>query len=214
MAVPATPAPDPDRWFERPVLTGEHVTLRPLQQQDADQWLAALGDEQTASELWRWMTVPRPQTTEQAHRVVADHLDRQGAGKSVCFTQIDNASGRLAGLTTYYDIDPALRTLAIGWTWIARPFWSSGINPEAKLLLLRRAFDDLGAARVVWHVDIHNERSQAAVLKLGAAREGVLRKHRIRPDGTWRDTVQFCMTDDDWPAVHRRLVDRLESIGE
>lgn len=210
MAVPATPAPEPDRWFERPVLSGDHVILRPLRQQDADGWLAALGDEPTASELWRWMTVPRPTTVEQAHRVVADHLFRQRAGKSVCFTQIDKASGRLAGLTTYYDIDPALRTLAIGWTWIARPFWSTGINPEAKLLLLRRAFDELGAARVVWHVDINNERSQAAVLKLGAVREGVLRKHRIRPDGSWRDTIQFCMTDDDWPDAEQRLVVRLD----
>lgn len=212
MSVPATAAPNPDEWYAAPTLAGRHVTLRPLRQDDADEWLPALGDEQTARELWAWMPTPVPTTDAAAHQVVADHLARQQARQSVCFTQIDNATGELAGLTTYYDLNPALRTLAIGWTWIGKPYWGGGVNPESKLLLLQRAFDDLGAARVVWHVDIRNERSRAAVLKLGAVQEGVLRKHRIRPDGTWRDTVQFCMTDDDWPAARDRLRERLEAL--
>lgn len=212
MTVPATPAPHPERWLERPTLAGRHVTLRPLRENDADQWVAALGEEETARELWAWMPTPVPSTDAEAHQVVADHLARQDAGQSVCFTQIDNATGRLAGLTTYYDIVPALRTLAIGWTWIGKPYWGGGVNPESKLLLLQRAFDDLGAARVVWHVDIRNERSQAAVRKLGAVEEGVLRKHRIRPDGSWRDTVQFCLTDDDWPTARDRLQARLAAL--
>lgn len=211
MTTLATPAPEPERWYERPTLVGEHVTLRPLVQQDAAAWLGALGDDRTASELWAWMSVPRPRSDADAATVVADHLARQEARQSVCFTQLDSVTGRLVGLTTYYDINPALRTLAIGWTWIARPYWSTGINPESKLLLLRRAFDDLGAVRVVWHVDVRNERSQAAVQKLGATREGLLRKHRIRPDGSWRDTVQLAMTDDDWPAARERLHERLAS---
>jgi N-acetyltransferase len=198
-----------DAWYERPTLTGRHVLLRPLQQSDADAWIDALGEPASAAELWRGMTVPRPKTDADAQQVVADHLARQEAKQSVCFTQIDAATGRLAGLTTYYDINPPQRALAIGWTWIARPYWSTGINAESKLMLLERAFDVLGAVRVVWHVDIRNERSQAAVSKLGAVREGVLRKHKLRPDGSWRDTVLFAITDDEWPVHRDRLRDRV-----
>ena len=113
------------------------------------------------------------------------------------------------GTTSLYEVVPAVRTLAIGHTWLGKPWWRTGHNTESKLLLLSYAFDDLGAARVVWHTDIHNERSQAAIARLGAAREGVLRKHRIRFDGSWRDTVQYSMTDDDWPAARDRLSSRL-----
>ena len=203
--VAATPAPEPERWYDAPTLVGTHVTLRPLQQSDADSWLRALGALDTARELWAGMTVALPTATDEAHAVVADHLARQDARQSVCFTQLDSATGELAGLTTYDDINPALRTLAIGWTWIAKPYWATGINPESKLLLLRRAFEDLGAARVVWHVDIRNERSQAAIERLGARREGVLRKHKPRDDGSWRDTVTYSMLDHEWPAARQRL---------
>ncbi|HST48431.1 GNAT family N-acetyltransferase, partial [Jatrophihabitans sp.] len=83
-------------------------------------------------------------------------------------------------------------------------------NTESKLLLLSHAFDELGAARVVWHTDVRNERSRAAILRLGATFEGVLRKHRILPDGSWRDTAQYAMTDEDWPAARQRLRASLE----
>ena len=115
----------------------------------------------------------------------------------------------LIGTTSLYEINPALRTLAIGHTWLGRPWWRTGHNTDSKLVLLTYAFDELGAARVVWHTDIYNERSQAAIARLGATREGVLRKHRIRLDGTWRDTVQYSMTDDDWPAARAHLIARL-----
>ena len=118
---------------------------------------------------------------------------------------------RFIGTTSLYEVVPAVRTLAIGHTWLGRAWWRTGHNTESKLLLLRYAFDDLGAARVVWHTDIHNERSQAAIARLGATREGVLRKHRVRFDGTWRDTVQYAMTDDDWPEARDRLTARLEA---
>ena len=118
-------------------------------------------------------------------------------------------SGDVAGSTSFYDVNPALRTLAIGHTWLARRFWRTGHNTESKLLLLTHAFDVLGAARVVWHTDVRNERSQAAIARLGAQREGEFRKHRLRRDGSWRTTVQFAMTDDDWPAARERLTARL-----
>ena len=88
---------------------------------------------------------------------------------------------------------------------LARPRWRTGVNTEAKLLLLRHAFETLGAVRVEWHTDLCNERSQRAIERLGAVREGVLRRHRLRPDGTWRDTVQYSMTDAEWPQRTDRL---------
>lgn len=209
----STSSDSPDSWYKVPTLTGRHVTLRPLQQSDADLWLDALGEPESAADLWHGMTVPLPTTDAAVQQVVADHLARQTAHQSVCFTQLA-PDRKLAGFTTYYDIDPApeRRSLAIGWTWIARPYWSTGVNPESKLLLLERAFDVLGAVRVVWHVDIRNDRSQAAVAKLGAVREGVLRKHKLRPDGTWRDTVLFAMTDDEWPSHRERLRARVAQL--
>ena len=92
-----------------------------------------------------------------------------------------------------------------GTPFLGRPWWRTGVNTEAKLLLLRRAFDDLGAERVFWYTDIRNERSQRAIDRLGATREGVLRANRMRPDGSWRDTVLYAMTADEWPAAHARL---------
>ena len=129
------------------------------------------------------------------------------------WAQVDAASGRAIGMTTFYEIGASLRTVAIGHTWLGRPYWRQGHNPpqaggaptEAKLLLLTRAFDDLGCVRVVWQTDVRNERSQAAITRLGAAREGLLRKHRRRPDGSWRDTVAYAMLNDEWPTARARL---------
>src|SRR5262249_55179061 len=109
--------------------------------------------------------------------------------------------------------NPPARALAIGHTWLGKPWWRTGHNTESKLLMLGHAFDNLGAVRVVWHTDIYNIRSQAAIERLGAIREGVLRKHRLRFDGSWRDTVQYAMTDEDWPAARAALTARLTTEG-
>jgi RimJ/RimL family protein N-acetyltransferase len=92
---------------------------------------------------------------------------------------------------------------------VARAWWRTGVNTEAKLMLMRRAFEDLGAERVEWQTDIRNERSQAAIARLGATREGVLRHNRKRADGSWRDSVLFAMTAEQWPAARDRLTARL-----
>ena len=126
-------------------------------------------------------------------------------GERVPWVQRCADTGAVIGTTSYYDVDEATRSLAIGHTFLGPPWWRTGVNTEAKLLLLSRAFEDLGAVRVVWHTDIRNERSQRAIERLGATREGVLRRHKPRPDGTWRDTVQYAMTVDEWPAVRDRL---------
>jgi RimJ/RimL family protein N-acetyltransferase len=97
----------------------------------------------------------------------------------------------------------------IGHTWLGQRWWRTGHNTEAKLLLLSHAFETLGAVRVVFHTDLRNTRSQGAIERLGAVREGVLRKHRRRWDGSWRDTVQYAMVDDEWPAAKETLATRL-----
>src|SRR4029453_5580186 len=122
-------------------------------------------------------------------------------------------TGEVMGLTCYHDIDEAARSLAIGHTILGRAWWRSAVNTESKLLLLERAFDVLGAERVFWHTDIRNERSQRAIARRGAAREGLIRRHRKRPDGTWRDSVMFAMTADEWPAAAARLRKRPADPG-
>ena len=200
-------APNPDHWYALPVLTGRLVRLAPLTIEDAPGYLAAAADD--AEEVFRWLTTSAPRTLADAQAQVAAGLAARARGVRLPYAQFDARTGEFAGSTSYYEVDPAARAIAIGHTWLGRRWWRSGVNTEAKLLLLSHAFDTLGAARVVWHTDIRNERSQAAIARLGATREGVLRKHRIRPDGSWRDTVQYAMTDDDWPGVRQRLGDRL-----
>ncbi|MCL3817704.1 GNAT family N-acetyltransferase [Aeromicrobium wangtongii] len=190
--------------FHRPApLTGRLVRLEPLTPEHAEGVLAAADSD----EVFRWLSFERPRDLAAARALVDRYL---GDPALVAWAQIDTATGRVAGLTTFYDVDATLRTVAIGFTWLGSAHWRTGLNTESKLLLLTRAFDDLGCVRVVWHTDIFNQRSQAAIARLGAQREGVLRKHRIRRDGTWRDTVQFSMIDDEWPAARAALHSRLD----
>ena len=120
-------------------------------------------------------------------------------------------SGRAVGITTYRDIDDAHRTLEVGGTWLGRPWWRTAINTEAKLLILGHAFDVLGANRVAIKTDIRNERSQAAIARLGAKREGVLRHQYVRRDGTLRDTVMYSVIPEEWPGVRANLLARLRA---
>lgn len=189
-------------WFQTPTLSGDHVSLVPLEALHAAGVLAASDDD----EVFRWQSFARPQTMAEAEALVDLYLGRPN---TCSWAPIDQATGEVAGLTTYYDIDPVRQSVAIGSTWLGRRFWRTGINTESKLLLLQRAFDELGCARVVWHVDIFNERSQTAVSRIGGVREGVLRKHMVRRDGSWRDTVLFSMTDDEWPRAKEKLTARL-----
>ncbi|MDG4759442.1 bifunctional pyridoxamine 5'-phosphate oxidase family protein/GNAT family N-acetyltransferase [Micromonospora sp. WMMD710] len=192
-------------WHDPVPLHGEHVRLEPLEAAHADDLHTATADD----EVWRHLTVARPSAPAGTADVIAGALAAQHRGERVAWAQRSVTTGVVVGTTSYDEIDPERRSVAIGHTFLGRPWWRTGINTEAKLLLLGRAFDDLGAVRVVWHTDIRNVRSQAAIERLGATREGVLRMHRQRPDGSWRDTVQYAMTVDEWPSAQARLRERL-----
>lgn len=185
-------------WTATPDLVAGHVLLTELRAEHAAGLLAAADHD----DVFRWTSRPRPRNLDEAAQTIAWFTANPDVHT---WAQIDRASGLLAGVTSYYDIDPGRRTLAIGHTWLGRRHWRTPINTEAKLLLLTRAFDDLGCVRVVWHVDNLNVRSQAAVERLGAMHEGVLRKHRRRQDGSWRDTFTYSLLDDEWPAARDRL---------
>ncbi|MET0492596.1 MAG: GNAT family protein [Actinoplanes sp.] len=149
-----------------------------------------------------------PVTVDDAAAHIVAALGARARGSRLPYAQIDATTGEFAGTTSLADPDPGQRTVSIGYTWLGRRWWRSGMNTEAKLLLMTYAFETLGAVRVAWVTDILNLRAQAAIERLGAVREGVLRKHRRRADGSWRDTVLYAMVDDDWPAAKAALTAR------
>lgn len=160
-------------------------------------------------EIWRWQGGPAPATEEELGAKLSALLDGAGQRTSLPFAVIHLASRRAIGWSCYLDIDVSDERLEIGWTWYGREYWRTVVNSEAKLLLLGHAFEDLGMGRVQLKTDHRNERSQTAIARLGARREGVLRRHRIRHDGSWRDTVYFSLLADEWPAAKERLRARL-----
>lgn len=194
-------------WWRQPTLTGNHVRLEPLTLEHAPGLHAAGRDPA----VWTHLSARWPSDLAATTAYIESHLAAQADGDRLVYAQIALPTGRVAGVTSYYEITPAHRALAIGHTWIGTDFQRTALNTEAKLLLLGRAFEQLAALRVVWHTDVRNERSQRAIERLGAQREGLLRQHRIRPDGTLRDTVQYSMLAGEWPdaraALRKRLAD-------
>ncbi len=203
--LPAYLRPDRGPWLDAPTLEGAHVELSALDMSHVDGLLTGLAD----AEVWRYLLRPMPANRDEMAGWVAEALRMWQRGERVPFVLRCARSGQVTGTTSYHDLDEANRSIAIGYTALAADRWRTGVNTEAKLLLLRRAFDVLGATRVEWHTDIRNERSQRAIERLGARREGVMRRHKQRPDGTWRDTVLYAMTDEQWPTAQARLENRL-----
>jgi RimJ/RimL family protein N-acetyltransferase len=201
----------PADWYALPVLTGTLLRLEPLAAEHAAGYLAAAGSGADAEEVFRWMFPAAPRDIDEAREHIAAALAARERRERFAYAQIDAVTGEFAGTSSFYDVVPAVRTIAIGHTWLGKKWWRTGHNTESKLLMLTHAFDTLGAARVVWHTDIYNTRSQDAIARLGAVREGELRKHRIRRDGSWRTTVQYSMTDDDWPTARAFLSSRLSA---
>ena len=189
-------------WVEPVTLRGDHVVLEPAADRHLPDLLAAAQDEQ----VFAWLPWRRPNTEAELAEILAG--ERQIA---LPFAQLERTTGRAVGITTYRDINAAHRTLEVGGTWIGRPWWRTAINTEAKLLILGHAFETLRANRVAIKTDIRNERSQAAIARLGAKREGVLRHQYIRPDGTLRDSVMYSVIPEEWPAVRAYLRERLDA---
>ncbi|MEV6654218.1 GNAT family protein [Streptomyces sp. NPDC051219] len=189
-------------------LTGHHVRLVPLAMDHLDDLFAAGGGD---DEVWRWQGGPTPHARADLGLKLAELLASAERGTYIPFAVIHRATDRAIGWTTFMDVDAADERLEIGWTWYGRAFWRTAANTEAKLLLLTHAFEDLGMGRVQLKTDHMNHRSQAAIARLGAKREGVLRRHRLRPDGTWRDSVYFSLLADEWPAAKANLGARLRA---
>ena len=186
------------------VLEGRHVRLEPLSQaHHAD--LAAVGLEE---ELWRWIPTP-VRTPEEMSAYIATALDEQARGVSLPFALIEKTSGRAIGSTRYGNIDRAHHRVEIGWTWVAPAWQRTAVNTEAKYLLLRHAFETLGCMRVELKTDSLNERSRAAILRIGAREEGTFRNHMITSTGRVRHTVYFSILDSEWPAVKSSLQSRM-----
>jgi RimJ/RimL family protein N-acetyltransferase len=187
----------------RPItLTGRYVRLQPLQLEHAADLLAAL---MIAPEIWQWRTMPAPQNVTAMQELLAAELKAQAQGTGIAFAQVALPLGQAVGVTTYMNISRRDRGLEIGSTWLGKPWQRTGINTEAKYLLLRHAFEDLGAVRVQLKTDSRNRQSQAAIERLGALREGVLRKHMLTQGDFLRDSVMYSIIDVEWTAVKARL---------
>lgn len=186
-------------------LTGTHVRIEPLGLEHVEGLAAATaGDE----EVWRWLPAFPAGEPELRALVEAALVDR-AAGTRFPWVVLEAATGRVVGSSSYLDIDAANQRIEIGWTWLSRSVWRTAVNTEAKLLLLGHAFDDLGYERVALKTHHRNERSQAAIARLGAVREGTLRHHVLHRDGTWRDSVYFSVLSAEWPGVRDGLRARL-----
>jgi RimJ/RimL family protein N-acetyltransferase len=190
---------------ESVTLEGDHVRLEPLALSH-HQALAVVGLDE---ELWRWIPVP-VRTPEEMRAYIETALEEQARGVSLPFAIIEKASGRAIGSTRYGNIDRTHRRVEIGWTWVAREWQRTAINTEAKYLLLRHAFETLRCIHVELKTDSLNERSRAAILRIGAREEGVFRNHMITGSGRIRHSVYFSITDVEWPAVKARLEEKLK----
>ena len=185
-------------------LTGRFVELRPLTRDDTEA-LVAVGLDPG---LWQH-TVSQVRSHADMARYIETALEEQSAGRSLPFIIGSRSDQRVVGCTRYGNIDRHNRRVEIGWTWVAPPWQRTPINTEAKLLLLRHAFESLGCVRVEFKTDRLNEKSRAALHRIGAVEEGTFRRHMITDSGRWRDSVYFSIVAEEWPAVRAGLEARL-----
>lgn len=188
--------------FVEPVtLSARGLTLVPLALDHENGLRLAAAD----GELWkiRITSVPAP---EQTRQYIEDALAMREAGNRFAFAVTDQATGTVLGCTSYHDIVPAVQRVEIGWTWYAKRCQRTHVNTTAKLLMLTHAFETLGCQVVGWRTDNFNFASQAAIERLGAKKDGVIRGHALRRDGTVRDTVMYSMRRGEWPEAKAQLM--------
>ncbi len=190
--------------MEQPVLKGKLVELHPIQVEHRQPIIDAASDGQ----LWEMTltVIPSPQTIDQYLNHAFENRDN---GSHIPFVIIDAASRKVVGCTRFWKIDRANRKLEIGHTWLSQSFQRSGINTEAKYLLLTYAFEVMECVRVQFTTDENNTRSRAAILRIGAQQEGMIRHERIMPDGRKRNSVRFSIIDDEWKVIKAGLEEKM-----
>jgi RimJ/RimL family protein N-acetyltransferase len=195
-------------FLDAPTLCGDHVVLELLAPEHEEELAEAVRD----GELWRlWVTrIPSP---EAMAGEIRRRLAEREAGTMVPWTVRDGHTGRAVGMTTYMNVRADNRRLEIGSTWLAAGVQHTAVNPEAKLLLLTRAFEDLGCVAVEFRTHWHNRRSRRAIEALGAKQDGVLRNQDLWQDGTVRDVVVYSIIDAEWPTVRLGLRERLRGYA-
>lgn len=188
------------------LLEGRHVRLEPLDLAHAPGLFTASQDET----IWRWLPAPMFPSVASVEAWIAAALQEQSTGASVAFATVRISDGKPVGSTRFLDIRRPHRALEIGWTWLATEAQRTAVNTEAKLLMLRHAFENQGAIRVQLKTDERNEKSRRAISRLGAVFEGILRNYQTRAhDGYVRNTAMFSITDAEWPAVKTGLESKL-----
>ena len=192
-------------FIEPVTLKGRHATLEPL----AREHEAGLAKAAADGELWRlWYTTVAP--PDRMAEYIATALDMRERLGAMPFVVRDNATGEVVGCTRYFNVDAANRRLEIGHTWYAKRVQRTALNTECKLLLLGHAFEQLECIAVEFRTHWFNHASRAAIARLGAKQDGVLRNHQLMPDGARRDTVVFSIIDGEWPAVKQHLQFQLQ----
>ena len=185
-------------------LSGRHVRLEPLTSAHIEPMFAAAADP----ELWRW-TLTHIASIEDMRDYVDAALAGQRAGTALPFATLDASTGEVIGSTRFGNIDTSNRRVEIGWTWLRRDRQRTACNTEAKYLMLCHAFDVLGCIRVELKTDALNQQSRAAILRIGAVEEGILRAHLITATGRVRDSAMYSILDREWPGVRESLEERL-----
>jgi len=192
-------------WISPVTLHGSHVRLEPM----TEAHISALAEIGVGHPFWDFMVYGAMDTVQDMRGWVMDILHRAEKGTDLPFVAIHLASGRVAGATRYLNIMPNDRGLEVGGTWYGLDFQRTAVNTECKYLLFKHAFERLGCIRVQLKTDLRNERSQKAIERIGAVREGVLRNHMILPDGRIRHSVFYSIVDAEWEGVKKRLEEML-----
>ena len=186
---------------------GRLVRVEPLSAEHEAGLIEAAGDP----EMFTWMPVDMASSRDALHEWLMSTLAAAREGSAVPFAIVVADSGRVLGSTRFLELRFEHLRAEIGWTWLTRSAWSTGVNVETKLLLLEHAFERVGLRRVEFKTDARNERSRGALLALGSTFEGILRKHMVVRNGGARDSAYYSVIDDEWPAVKARLLERLSA---
>lgn len=196
------------RWIQPITLTGTHAILEPLSFEHLDGIKEAVKD----GELWNlWFTsIPSPETADAYIKTALDMRENAGA---IPFIVREKKSNKIIGCTRYFNVDEVNQRLEIGYTWYAESYQRTAVNTECKYMLLAHAFEKLDAIAVEFRTHWHNHKSRAAIARLGAKQDGVLRNHTKSADGVYRDTVVFSIINLEWPAVKKSLEFKLKSSG-